>query len=162
MHEVAQDWVVQAKTTLVEVERVLGQVIDEDDPEEEEGPARVLVVDDEASARTMMRSALEGEDYDVDEAEDGSRAVESLQDDPSFDLVILDLAMPELDGWGTRKWIRGNVGTAALPVMVRTGTGSEEIETELLRAGADDYVSKSVDAPRFLARVAAMIRRTRV
>ncbi|MDX1568608.1 MAG: response regulator, partial [Longimicrobiales bacterium] len=79
-----------------------------------------------------------------------------------FDLVILDLAMPNMDGWETLKWIRGNVSTVALPVLIRTGTGTDEVEADILRAGADDYVTKETDAQRFLARVAAVIRRTRV
>jgi two-component system KDP operon response regulator KdpE len=55
--------------------------------------------------------------------------------------------------------IRGSVSTSALPVLVRTGTGSDKIEAELLEAGADDYVEKSVDPERFLARVHAVLRR---
>jgi len=162
MHQVALDWVVQGKTTLVEVERVLGQVIEEEREEEEKGPPRILVVDDAPDARVMMRTLLEREGYEVEEAEDGSRAIEVLKEDPGHDLVVLDLQMPNMDGWETLKWIRGHVPTAALPVVVRTGTGSDEIEAELLQAGADDYVTKSVDAPRFLARVGAVIRRTRI
>ncbi|NIP58205.1 MAG: response regulator [Gemmatimonadetes bacterium] len=162
MHQVALDQVVQGKTTLVEVERVLGQVIEEEPEEAETGPPRVLVVDDEEDARIMIRTLLEREDYVVAEAEDGKKAIEILEKDPGYDLVVLDLQMPEMDGYETLKWIRGNVQTTALPVLVRTGTGSDEIEAELLRAGADDYVDKSVDAPRFLARVGAVIRRTRV
>ena len=50
--------------------------------------------------------------------------------------------------------------TSALPVLIRTGTGSDELEAELLNAGADDYVDKSVDADRFLARVQAVLRRS--
>jgi CheY-like chemotaxis protein len=87
---------------------------------------------------------------------------QALADSETGSLMMLDLAMPRMDGWETLKWIRGNVGTAALPVLVRTGTGSDEIEAELLEAGADDYVSKSTDAKRFLARVGAVIRRTKV
>ncbi len=162
MHQVALDQVVQGKTTLVEVERVLGQVIEEEPEEAETGPPRVLIVDDEEDARIMIRTLLEREDYVVAEAEDGKKAIEILEKDPGYDLVVLDLQMPEMDGYETLKWIRGNVQTTALPVLVRTGTGSDEIEAELLRAGADDYVDKSVDAPRFLARVGAVIRRTRV
>ena len=73
--------------------------------------------------------------------------------------MVLDLAMPGMDGGEVLNHIRGSVETAALPVLIRTGTGSDKIEAELLEAGADDYVTKSVDAQRFLARVHAVLRR---
>jgi DNA-binding response OmpR family regulator len=82
-----------------------------------------------------------------------------LKEDREFALVILDLAMPGLDGRAVLQQIRGSVDTAALPVLIRTGTGSDVLEAELLEAGADDYVDKSVDADRFMARVRAVLRR---
>ena len=77
----------------------------------------------------------------------------------SFHLVVLDLAMPGLDGRDVLDRIRGSVDTSALPVLIRTGKGSDELEAELLEAGADDYVDKSVDETRFMARVRAVLRR---
>ena len=68
--------------------------------------------------------------------------------------------MPDLDGRAMLQQIRGSVDTLALPVLVRTGSGSDKVEAEILEAGADDYVSKSVDAQRFLARVRAVLRRS--
>ena len=79
--------------------------------------------------------------------------------DQEYQLVVLDLAMPGLDGRQVLDQIRGSVDTAALPVLIRTATGSDALEAELLEAGADDYVEKSVDANRFMARVHAVIRR---
>jgi type II secretory ATPase GspE/PulE/Tfp pilus assembly ATPase PilB-like protein/ActR/RegA family two-component response regulator len=159
LHEVGLEWVSQGRTTLVEVERVLGQGLEEDAIEVDKGPPRILLVDDDEDARLMMRSLLEKEGYDVEEAEDGHRALDILKDDQEYNLVILDLAMPGLDGREVLRQIRGAVGTAALPVLIRTGTGSDSLEAELLEAGADDYVDKSVDADRFLARVGAVLRR---
>ena len=80
------------------------------------------------------------------------------EEDQDFNLVILDLAMPGLHGRAVLHQVRGSVETAALPVLIRTGTGSDQIEAELLEAGADDYVEKSVDADRFMARVHAVLR----
>ena len=116
-------------------------------------------MDDDADARLLMRSILAKDGYDVEEAEDGHRALEVLGQDPDYSLVILDLAMPGLDGRQVLDLIRGSVATSALPVLVRTGTGSDKLEAELLEAGADDYVEKSVDPERFLARVHAVLRR---
>jgi DNA-binding response OmpR family regulator len=80
------------------------------------------------------------------------------EEDQDFNLVILDLATPGLHGRAVLHQVRGSVETAALPVLIRIATGSDQIEAELLEAGADDYVEKSVDADRFMARVHAVLR----
>jgi len=159
MHEVGLEWVGQARTTLVEVERVLGQGLDEEEMQDAHGPPRILLVDDDADARALMRSILEKDAYEVEEAEDGHRALEILSGDPDYHLVVLDLTMPGLDGRQVLDLIRGSVTTSALPVLIRTGTGSDKIEAEMLEAGADDYVTKTVEPERFLARVHAVLRR---
>ena len=159
IHEVGAEWVSAGKTTLVELERVLGQDIESGVEAERKGPPRILLVDDDESARLLIRTVLEKDGYDVLEAEDGHRCMEILDEDPDFSLVILDLAMPGLHGRDVLNQIRGSVETAAVPVLIRTGTGSDRVEAELLEAGADDYVDKSVDAERLLARVHAVLRR---
>jgi Tfp pilus assembly pilus retraction ATPase PilT len=159
IHDVGLEWVEQAKTTLVEVERVLGQGGEREDREADKGPPRILLVDDDADARLLMRTLLEEDGYAVEEVDDGYKALAQLGADPYYNLVVLDLAMPGLSGGQVLDHIRGNVETAALPVLIRTGTGSDKIEAELLEAGADDYVEKTIDAERFLARVHAVLRR---
>lgn len=161
MHEVALDWVQQGKTTLVEIERVLGGSMEEEDvAQAEEGPPKILVVDDDEDARLLIRTLLEKEDYEIQEAEDGHKAMDILKVDPDFSLVVLDLRMPGMDGWEVLNLIRGSVDTAALPVLIRTGVGTAKEEAELLNAGADDFMAKSVDPVRFVARVKAIIRRS--
>ena len=108
----------------------------------------------------MMKSLLEKEGYQTYEAEGGHEAADMLKADPDYSMVILDLSMPDLDGRELLQQIRGSVDTMALPVLVRTGSGSERVEAELLEAGADDYVTKATDAQRFLARVRAVLRRS--
>lgn len=159
LHDVGLEWVKEGKTTLVEVERVLGQGIDDADDPLTQGPPRVLIIDDDEEARALMRSLLERDGFEVEEAEDGHKGLDRLKDDQDFKLVVLDLAMPGLDGRQVLDQIRGSVDTSALPVLIRTATGSDELEAELLEAGADDYVEKSVDANRFMARVHAVVRR---
>ena len=103
----------------------------------------------------------------MDEAEDGHRALGVLSEDPDYHLAGVverpvcaeDLTMPGLDGRQVLDLIRGSVTTAAMPVLIRTGTGSDRIETEMLEAGADDYVAKTMEPERFLARVHAVLRR---
>jgi type II secretory ATPase GspE/PulE/Tfp pilus assembly ATPase PilB-like protein/ActR/RegA family two-component response regulator len=161
IHEVSLDWVRQGKTTLVEVERVLGGTVNENETAgEERGPPKVLLVDDDEEARLLMRTLLEKEGFQIEEAQNGNFAMDFLKVDPNFSLVILDLRMPGMDGWELLHLIRGSVDTAALPVLVRSGVATAKEEAELLDAGADDFLTKSVDSARFVARAKAIIRRS--
>ena len=160
MHAVALDSVRLGKTTLVEVERVLGQAIDDEGEEEVAGPPKLLVVDDDADARLLVRTLMEKEGFVVSEAKDGYEALDILKVDPEFQVVILDLLMPGMNGREVLQQIRSSVDTAALPVLIRTGTGTERDETELLMAGADDFIPKTADPERLLARVRAVLRRS--
>ncbi len=101
MHEVSLEWVKQAKTTLDEVDRTLGQQFEDEEEDQKRAPTRILVVDDEADARLMMRTLLEDRGYEVHEAEGGHHALDILKKDPDFSLVVLDLAMPGMDGHRT-------------------------------------------------------------
>jgi type II secretory ATPase GspE/PulE/Tfp pilus assembly ATPase PilB-like protein/ActR/RegA family two-component response regulator len=161
MHKVGLEWAREGKTTLVEVERVLGQTLEEEEQaKEEKGPPRILLVDDDEEARVFMRALLEKADFEVHEAEDGQQALDVLKADPDFSLVILDLSMPSMDGREFLNRIRGSTDTLALPVLIRTGTAGVSEEAALLDAGADDFLMKSVEADRFVARVKAIIRRS--
>jgi len=97
----------------------------------------------------MMRTLLEKEGFQVHESASGDKALDQLKEDPNYSLLVLDLSMPGLDGRQVLDKIRGSVDTAALPVLIRTGTGNDRMEAELLEAGADDYLDKSVDPNRF-------------
>jgi len=159
IHDVGLELVKQSRTTLVELERVLGQVIEDEEKQEETGPPRLMVVDDDADARLLVRTVMEKEGFEVIEARDGHEALDILKSDPDFSMVILDLMMPGMDGHEVLNQIRGSVETAALPVLIRTGTGTERDEEELLLAGADEFVPKTMDPARLLARVRAILRR---
>jgi DNA-binding response OmpR family regulator len=74
-------------------------------------------------------------------------------------VVVLDLDMPRLGGREVLRRLRAEVATAGLPVVVLTGSESEGLEVELMEEGADDYVRKPIDPPRFVARVRAALRR---
>ncbi len=127
--------------------------------DEEDGPPRVLLVDDDPVARAIARALLERDRFEVQEAEDGQAALDILVRDPDFSIVVLDLDMPRLGGQETLQQIRATPATAALPAIVLTGRAGADSEAALLRDGADDYLNKPIDAVRFGARVQAALRR---
>jgi DNA-binding response OmpR family regulator len=121
----------------------------------------VLVVDDDTDARLLLRVLLEGEGVDVVEAADGAAALKVVQARRDLRLVVLDLHMPGLGGREVLDRLRASPSSSALPVMVRSGSTEVEEEVDLLRAGADDVVSKGDSPHLLLARVHALLRRTR-
>lgn len=127
-------------------------------PEAKGGP-HILVVDDDASMRLMLSSMLSEQGFRVAEAADGPEALEMLRGDDPFDLVTLDLRMKEMHGLEVLHNIRSRVATAALPVIVATGSDDPSVEMQLFEAGADDFVVKPVDPPRFVLRIRAVLRR---
>ncbi len=120
---------------------------------------RVLVVDDDASSRLLMRSVLEKKGFQVLEADDGPPALEMLDKIGDMSLVMLDLNMPQMHGREVLERIRSAIGTAGLPVVVLTGIEDPAVEIELLAAGADDYLRKPIDPSRLAVRVEAVLRR---
>jgi DNA-binding response OmpR family regulator len=117
----------------------------------------VLVVDDEADIRRLVRELLERAGYVVDEAADGRTALRMLYASKP-ELVVLDVTMPELDGWQTLERIRD---VSDVPVLMLSARGAELEKVRGLRAGADDYVTKPFGKQELLARVDALRRRPR-
>jgi len=116
---------------------------------------RVLVADDDPAIRKVVREALSREGWDVETAADGREAVDRAESSP-FDLVITDLAMPNLDGRGVVREIRKR---SEVPILVLTVRAEEKEKVALLDAGADDYVVKPFGVAELLARVRALLRR---
>jgi CheY-like chemotaxis protein len=119
----------------------------------------ILVVDDEPSARLLVRRLLEKLEYRVVEARDGVEALEIVASGEPIELVVADLNMPRMDGLELMWELREMRGAERLPVIVVTGEVDEILETQLMEEGADDYIRKPVDPRLFLARVEATIRR---
>ncbi|HVZ76900.1 MAG TPA: ATPase, T2SS/T4P/T4SS family, partial [Gemmatimonadaceae bacterium] len=161
LREVALERAAKGETTLQEVERVLGDTSVEAPPPEAAQPARprVLVVDDDPVTRTLAATLLDGAGFSVVQADDGDVALERLQAGEEFSLVVTDLHMARMNGDQLLAALRGNVQTAGLPVIVLTGSAEYETEVALMDAGADDYIRKPIDPPRFMARVKAALRR---
>ncbi len=117
---------------------------------------RILVVDDDPQIRRVMRVTLTGQGYEVDDAKTGEVALEKIRDE-RFDLVLLDMNMPGMDGLETCRSIRSQSEIAIIMLTVRD---SERDKVAALDAGADDYVTKPYNATELLARIRAAMRRT--
>ncbi len=118
---------------------------------------RVLLIEDELRLAENVASALrEGPGFAVDCAEDGVAGV-LLAENRCYDLIILDLMLPKLDGMGVLRRIRA--AKDETPVLILTARGEVTSTISLLNAGADDYLSKPFDLGELLARVKALIRR---
>ena len=118
---------------------------------------RVLLVEDEVRLAENVASALrEGPNFAVDCAEDGLTGV-SLASDPFYDLVILDLMLPGMDGLTLLKRLRAK--SISTPVLILTARNERGAVAELLNAGADDYLGKPFDLGELIARAKALIRR---
>ena len=115
----------------------------------------ILVVDDEARIRTMLRRYLEGEGFKISEAADGT-AMRRVLDGDAVDLVLLDLMMPGEDGLSLARYIRQRGQT---PIIMLTGKGELIDRVAGLEAGADDYVGKPFHLREILARIRTVLRR---
>jgi len=117
---------------------------------------RALVVDDEANIRDLVAVYLRAAGFDVDLVGDGIQALERVGSDV-YDVVILDLMLPEMDGAEVCRRIRER---SAVAILVLTARDDEVERIALLEAGADDYITKPFSPPELVARVRAVLRRT--
>jgi two-component system, OmpR family, response regulator ResD len=117
---------------------------------------RVLVIDDEWNMRNLLRIFLRREGYEVVEAATGREGIDLLKS-AAFDLVLLDVMMPDMDGWQVCKHIRAITMTPVLMLTARTETKDK---VQGLSLGADDYVTKPFEPEELLARAHALIRRS--
>jgi two-component system, OmpR family, alkaline phosphatase synthesis response regulator PhoP len=120
----------------------------------------ILIVDDERDILDMLRYNLEKDGYGVLTALNGKSAMEQAHLKP--DLILLDVMMPELDGWEVCKQLKRDQKTASIPVLFLTARGAEVDEVLGLEIGADDYIVKPISVRKLMARVRAVLRRREV
>lgn len=121
--------------------------------------AKILLVDDNPN---YLKDALPMYGYEVVVANDGLQALKILGNkEQNFDLVLLDIMMPNLDGWEVLKNIRKDKDFEDLPVIMVTALDSEQKQVFGLKFGADDYIVKPFTLPNLLARVEALLRRSK-
>jgi DNA-binding response OmpR family regulator len=122
------------------------------------GTARILLVDDEHSVQTLLSYPLRKDGYHVTSAIDGQEALQRFAE-ARFDLVILDLMLPKLDGVEVCRQLRRR---SQVPIIMLTAKGSETDKVAGLEVGADDYITKPFSMREFRSRVKAALRRSRM
>lgn len=116
----------------------------------------ILVIDDEERIRHLVRMYLEREGYSVEEAENGREALDKIEK-REYSLLIVDLMMPEVDGWRVCREVREK---SDIPIIMLTARGEEFDRVLGLEMGADDYLVKPFSTKELVARVKALLRRT--
>ena len=119
--------------------------------------AWIMVVDDETRMRKLLRDFLVKEGFQVIEAEDGAKAIDIFFENKDIDLVLLDVMMPNMDGWEVTKWIRQY---SKVPIIMLTAKSEERDELKGFELGVDEYVTKPFSPKILMARVNALLRRT--
>ncbi len=120
---------------------------------------KILVVDDEARMRKLVRDFLINKGFQVIEAADGEEAVDIFFNQKDIALILLDVMMPKMDGWEVCKTIRKY---SKVPIIMLTARGEERDELQGFNLGVDEYISKPFSPKILVARVEAILRRTNV
>jgi DNA-binding response OmpR family regulator len=159
-------------TSYAEVYRVLGEMQEHSDGQAGKGvsgsiprPTRgaddrltILLADDDAQMRRLVKSVLERDGFQVLEAADGLDALDIVSQH-HLDLVILDQDMPRLTGLGVLEELRAQFGTAGTPIIMLTAR-TDDTESQAFELGAQDYLTKPFQPRSLLARVKAVLKRT--
>jgi type II secretory ATPase GspE/PulE/Tfp pilus assembly ATPase PilB-like protein len=133
------------------------QLLDDLFDETFNGKKTVLLVEDEEPLRLVLRDLLEREGFCVVEAVDGVQALDEV-DRSAPDIVVLDLNLPRLDGYGVLSHLRARPSTAKLPVLVLTAKGDEENEVRVFETGANDFLAKPFRPRALSARLRALLK----
>ena len=119
----------------------------------------ILIVDDESRMRKLIKDFLVAKGYNILEAEDGEKALKIFEENESkIELILLDVMMPKLDGWSVLRQIRQ---TSKVPIIMLTARGEEQDELFGFELGVDEYISKPFSPKILVARVEAILKRTK-
>jgi CheY-like chemotaxis protein len=122
--------------------------------------ARILLVEDNEFNRDMLSRRLERRGFEIDIAVDGVQGLK-MADALTHDMILLDLSLPELDGWEVLRQLKENVHTKAIPVIALTAHAMLPDRDRAFAAGFDDYDTKPIDLPRLLGKMDALLSRRR-
>ena len=122
--------------------------------------AKIFIVEDEKSIITLIKYNLEKEGYKVSSSENGEEALKEIKESAP-DLVLLDWMLPDLSGVEICKQLKKSAQYKSIPIIMLTAKGEEEDKVRGLNVGADDYVTKPFSYPELLARIEALLRRSK-
>ena len=120
---------------------------------------RILVADDEPHIRRILTTLLESASFEVDQVADGPTALQHLEGDGSYDLVLLDIMMPGATGLEVLNRMRGLEHRRNVPVVILTAKGQDADRDEAFNLGADDFVTKPFSPKKLLARIDEILDR---
>ena len=120
---------------------------------------KVLIVDDDVRNIFALTSVLERHQMQVSFAENGRDGIASLNQDPDTDIVLMDIMMPEMDGYDTIRTIRADARFAALPIITLTAKAMKGDREKCLEAGASDYLAKPVNTDQLLSALRLWLHR---
>ena len=158
MRDSALGLIAEGVTSIEEMNRVLVEEMPAAQPVAAAGRRRVLVADDDTMVRMLVKMLLEQEGYEVLEAEDGRRGLEIVRTSRP-DLALVDLSMPEVDGYEMIAALRADATLSSLAIMALTAEKSPASQQRVFDLGADDYLIKPFDRELLSARVRALFRR---
>lgn len=119
---------------------------------------KILIIDDNAK---LLADALPMYGYTVDIAENGKEGIKLLVKNKDYDIILLDVIMPVMDGWETLKLIRQQEQYNSVPIIMLTSVDEAQKQISGLKFGADDYITKPFILPNLLARIEAVLRRSK-
>jgi len=120
--------------------------------------ARILLVEDNEMNRDMLSRRLQRKGYEVTMAVDGRQGVDMARSG-GYDLILMDMSLPEIDGWEATRRIRAQDPTRAIPVIALTAHAMAGDREKAIEAGCDDYDTKPIELPRLLGKIAALLAR---
>ena len=112
---------------------------------------KILIVDDDARNIFALTSVLENQEMEVISATNGRQAIDTLQATPDVDMVLMDIMMPEMDGYETMREIRSVPKFRTLPILALTAKAMKGDREKCLEASASDYITKPVDADQLMS-----------
>jgi two-component system cell cycle response regulator DivK len=118
--------------------------------------ARILLVEDNEMNRDMLSRRLERKQYSVVMALDGRQALDMARAE-SFDLILMDLSLPEIDGWEVTRRLKADEATKHIPIIALTAHAMSGDREKAIEAGSDDYDTKPIEFPRLLSKIEKLI-----
>lgn len=117
---------------------------------------RILLVEDNEMNRDMLSRRLQRKGFEVAVAVDGRQGVEMAKSD-SYDLILMDMSLPEIDGWEATRQLRAEPGTESIPIIALTAHAMAGDRERALEAGCNDYDTKPIELPRLLSKMESLL-----